>query len=164
MTVRCPKHRGWLIVACALALAACGPSQPRAWAESEPEGGQATAKADADAVSEESADGTRAVKLGEFNIRVFHTISTRKDTVTFVLYAVIGKDDYPAFAHSYDHRQNRVRDQVVVATRLVPLDDYDDPELKKFRRRIVLRLRRTLPELPIEDVYFGDFSLSSQST
>ena len=115
-------------------------------------------------VSAESADGTRAIKLGEFSIRVYHTVSSRKDVVSFVLYAVVGKDNYPDFEHSYGHRKNKVRDQVIIATRLVPIEDYDDPELKKFRRRILLRLRRALPELAIDELYFSDFSLMSEST
>ena len=153
------------LAALALALAFCGPSSAPARA-SGGHGEHAPAKADADAdeVSDESADGTRAIKIGEFSIRVFHTVSTRKDNVSFIVHAVVSKDDFEAFARSYGHRKNKVRDQIVVATRLVPIDDYDDPELKKFRRRILLRLHRTLPELPIDDVYLSDFSLMSEQT
>ncbi len=115
-------------------------------------------------VSSESADGTRAVKLGEFSIRVYHTVSSRKDTVTFILHAIVAKDKFSEFEHGYIHRKNKTRDQIVVATRLVPIEDYDDPELKKFRRRILLRLRRSLPELPIEDIQLSDFTLSSESS
>jgi hypothetical protein len=124
----------------------------------------ATAEEDAVEVSDVSADGSRAVKLGEFRIRVYHTVSSRKDTVGFILHAVVGKEEFETFERSYPHRIHKVRDQVVVATRLVPIDDYDDPELKRFRRRILLRLRRTLPELEIEDVVLSDFSLMSEAT
>jgi len=139
-----------------------GTMASQAWAESG-HGGEKP-PADADEVSAESADGTRAIKLGEFSIRVYHTVSSRKDTVSFVLLATVGKDEYESFEHLYGNRKNKVRDQVIVATRLVPIEDYDDPELKKFRRRIYLRLRRALPELSIEDLRVSDFSLSSQST
>jgi hypothetical protein len=114
-------------------------------------------------ISAESADGTRAVKLGEFSIRVYHSVSSRKDTVAFVLQARIDKEGFEVFERIYPHRVNKVRDQVILATRLVPIEDYDDPELKKFRRRIYLRLRRSIPELPIADVYLSDFSLAVQS-
>jgi hypothetical protein len=130
-------------------------------------GGHAAAapsNSEPDEVSEVSADGSRAVKLGEFRIRVYHTVSSRKDTVAFVLHAVVGKEEFATFERLYPHRKHKVRDQVVVATRLVPIDDYDDPELNKFRRRILLRLRRTLPELPIGEVYLSDFSLMSEAT
>lgn len=116
-----------------------------------------------ESVSAESADGTRAVKLGEFSIRVYHTVSSRRDTVAFVLQARVDKEDFEAFERVYPHRTNKVRDQVIVATRLVPIEDYDDPELKKFRRRIYLRLRRAIPELPIAEVYLSDFTLAVQS-
>jgi hypothetical protein len=150
------------LAAIVVGLAAFGPSCSPMVAASEH--GAAEAPAKSDEVSEESASGTRAVKLGEFKIRVYHSISSRKDAVSFILHATVKKDDYATFARIYSHRKNKVRDQVVVATRLVPVDDYDDPELKKFRRRIMLRLRRTAPELPIDNLYLSDFSLSSEST
>lgn len=125
--------------------------------------GSSHAAADENPVSAESADGSRAVKLGEFSVRVYHSIASRKDTVTFILQARIQKDDFESFERIYPHRKIKVRDQVIVATRLVPIDDYDDPELKKFRRQIYLRLRRAIPELPIDDVYLSDFTLSVQS-
>jgi hypothetical protein len=149
----------WAIV---LVLAVAGPSGSQAWASSGPGGEKSSAESDD--VSEESAAGTRAIKLGEFSIRVFHGVASRKDTVSFILHATVGQDDYPTFARFYSHHKNKVREQVVVATRLVPIDDYDDPELKKFRRRILLRIRRAMPELPIEEIYLSDFSLSSEST
>lgn len=123
----------------------------------------ATPAEEEEIVSAASADGTRAVKLGEFSIRVFHSVSSRKDTVAFVLQARINKDDFEVFERLYSHRKIKVRDQVILATRLVPIEDYDDPELRKFRRRIYLRLRRAIPELSIADVYLSDFTLSTQS-
>lgn len=148
-----------------MALACLGAAP--AWASGGGGGHPAAEKnktADADGVSEPAADGSRTVRLGEFSIRVFHGTASRKDTVSFVLYTIVKKDDFDAFDRIYSHHKTKVRDQVIVATRLVPIDDYDDPELKKFRRRIFLRIRRALPELPIEDVYFSDFSLMSQAT
>jgi len=128
-------------------------------------GGHGSAAADdEDVVSAESADGTRAVKLGDFSIRIYHSVSSRKDTVAFILQARIDQESFETFERLYPHHKIKVRDQVIVATRLVPIEDYDDPELKKFRRRIYLRLRRAIPELPIGDVYISDFSLSVQST
>lgn len=124
----------------------------------------ATKEAEEEAVSAESADGARAVKLGEFSIRIYHSVSSRKDTVTFILQARISKESFETFERIYPQRKIKVRDQVIVAARLVPIEDYDDPELKKFRRRIYLRLRRAIPELPIDDVYLSDFTLSVQST
>lgn len=127
-------------------------------------GGHGEAAAEEDEVSEESKSGYRAIKLGEFQIRTSNSVLSRKDNVVFILHATVKNDDYPAFDRHYRNHKNKVRDQVVTATRLVPIEDYDDPELKKFRRRLLLRLRRALPELPIADVYISDFALSVEST
>lgn len=156
------KFRRPQLAAIVLALATFSPSGVHTSAASEH--GAKAAPAESDDVSEESASGTRAIKLGEFSIRVYHTTSSRKDKVSFILHATVKKDHYPTFEHLYGNRKNKVREQVIVATRLVPIEDYDDPELKQFRRRIMLRLRRALPELPIDDLYLSDFSLSSEST
>ena len=84
--------------------------------------------------------------------------------MSFILHATVKKEDFSTFDHLYRHRKNKVRDQVIVATRLVPIEDYDDPELKKFRRRILLRLRRAMPELPIDEIYISDFALTVEAT
>lgn len=159
-----PKFRVLTIAIAAIAAVVCATGGGPARASGGGGHGAAPAKAAPDEVSAVSADGTRAVKLGEFKIRVYHTVSSRKDTVAYVLHAVVGKKEFETFHRLYPHRKHKVRDQVVVATRLVPIDDYDDPKLEKFRRRVLLRLRRTLPELPIEDVYLSDFSLMSEAT
>jgi hypothetical protein len=168
------NHFGSQLLAIGLCALCCGFAAPAAFASGGGHGGDAHAGGDAhgaakqpaeeDTISAESADGTRAVKLGEFSIRVYHSVSSRKDTVTFVLQARIGKESFENFERLYSQRKIKVRDQVIVATRLVPVEDYADPELKKFRRRIYLRLRRSIPEVPIEDVFLSDFTLALQST
>jgi len=155
------QWRSWLTAA-AFAAAAFGPVAVRAWAADEHEAEPAAA-AESDDVGEESASGFRGIKLGEFKIRMSHTVSSRQDGVSFILYATVKNDDFKTFDRLFEHRKNKIRDQVVVATRLVPIEDYDDPELAKFRRRILLRLRRTMPELPIDNVYISDFSLAAQT-
>jgi hypothetical protein len=92
-----------------------------------------------------------------------HTVSSRQDGVSFILYATVKNDDFKHFHQLFANRKVKIRDQVVVATRLVPIEDYDDPELARFRRRILLRLRRTMPELAIDNVYVSDFSLSAKT-
>ena len=155
----CPL-RGRLQVGAIMFAAALGPSASRGWAHDSP---AEVAHAELDVAGDVSASGFHGIALGEFRIRTFHAVSSRKDTVSFILHATVKNDDYKNFERQFDRRLNKMRDQVVVATRLVPIEDYDDPELKKFRRRILLRLRRTLPELPIDDVYISDFTLSAES-
>ena len=136
---------------------------PSARAHASEHGEAESAAAESDDIGEESASGFRGIKLGEFKIRMSHTVSSRQDGVSFILYATVKNDDFKTFDRLFEHRRNKIRDQVVVATRLVPIEDYDDPELVRFRRRILLRLRRTMPELPIDNVYVSDFSLTAKT-
>jgi hypothetical protein len=52
---------------------------------------------------------------------------------------------------------------VITATRLAPLAVYNEADLASFRRRILVRLRRAMPELVLEDVYISDFTLIVKS-
>jgi len=157
----CHKHHV-LFAAALVAAALLGPLSGNGWAS-----GSAPPDPHAEAEEEDtgpSASGVRGVELGEFNIQMFRPIPSRKDHVTFNLYATIREEDFKEFQRLYKRRRHKVRDQIIVATRLVAIEDYDDPELKYFRRRILLRLRRTMPELRIDDIQINDFTLTAQST
>lgn len=107
----------------------------------------------------ETEASPRGFELGRFRIRVYHPVEAQKSTVTFRLHAVVADANAAAFERLIMNRTHKVRDQVIVATRLAPLADYDNPELSEFRQRILLRLRRMLPELVIDDIYVSDFEL-----
>ncbi len=153
------RMRSWL----AAAIFAAVFFGPAASSASPSEHGDQPEADESDDLGAESASGFRGIKLGEFKIRMSHTVSSRQDGVSFILYATVKNDDFKASAELFENRKIKIRDQVVIATRLVPIEDYDDPELVKFRRRLVLRLRRTIPELPIDNVYVSDFSLSAKT-
>ena len=146
--------------AAVFAAVALGPWAPCGWAS---EHGGEEPPAESEDAGAESATGFRGIELGEFKIRTSHTVASRRDSVSFVLHAAVKSEDYKNFERQIERRISKMRDLVVVATRLVPIEDYDDPELKKFRRRILLRLHRSLPELPIADVYISDFTLSAET-
>jgi hypothetical protein len=101
----------------------------------------------------------RGLSLGEFRIRTYHPVEARRSTVVFTLHAIVAAENSSEFSELLEHRRHKARDQVIVATRLTPLADFDDPQLVEFRRRILLRLRRMLPELKIDDFYVSDFKL-----
>lgn len=128
-------------------------------ASGSPAGGARGAPAAAAEAEVESDAPTRGVSLGEFRIRAFHPVEAKRCTVIFNLHAVVSSKNSADFKALLENRRHKVRDQVIVSTRLVPLADFDQPKLDDFRRRILLRLRRTMPELKIDDVYVSDFQL-----
>ncbi|MCI0492766.1 MAG: hypothetical protein L0Z07_07500 [Planctomycetes bacterium] len=106
-----------------------------------------------------SEAGVHGVKLGDFRVRVYYPTEARKSSITFLAFAAVKEEALPKFRELFVHRRNKIRDQVIVATRRVPLADFDDPELHAFRRRILFRLRRMMPELAIDDIYVSEFRL-----
>jgi hypothetical protein len=145
-----------LIVAALWLLPLCWVDIVRA---SEPTHGDPHATSDASTEEEASDSPIRGVSLGEFSIRAYYPIEAKRSTVTFTLYAIVPSENSADFRSLLEHRTHKVRDQVITATRLVPLSDFDDPKLRDFRRRIMLRLRRTMSELIIDDLYVSDFHL-----
>jgi hypothetical protein len=113
--------------------------------------------------STESAANVNAIDLGDYRIRSYYPVQAQKSIVRFVLYATAPPDRLAESKQLVEQRRHKVRDQVITATRMVPLAEFDDPDLTRFRRRILLRLRRTIPELPLEELYISNFELQVQS-
>lgn len=103
------------------------------------------------------------IKLGDFKIRSDYPAEAQKSTVRFVLFAAVKGDHFAAMEEIVDEHREKLRDEVITATRLTPLGVYQEPDLKRFRRRIFVRLHRTVPELMIDDLYISDFGLLVKS-
>jgi hypothetical protein len=112
---------------------------------------------------EVSPDRIRGIEVGEFRIRAYYPVQAQKSMVRFVLHLTAKGERYASLQTLVKTRRHKIRDQVITGTRLVPLADFDEADLKSFRRRIVLRLRRTMPELPLDDAYVSNFELKVQS-
>jgi hypothetical protein len=111
-----------------------------------------------------SADETsNGIGLGDFHIRSYYPVKAQKSIVHFVLFATAADENLADARRIAHQRKHKIRDQVIAAARMLPLGEFDEPDLKRFRRRILLRLRRTVPELLLDDVYVSDFQLKVQS-
>ncbi len=118
----------------------------------------------AEAEGDAAADAkVRGVELGEYRIRSYYPVEAQKSTVRFVLHAAVPSERFPQVQQVVDSNRHKLRDQVITATRMAPLTVFDEPELKRFRRLILVRLGRVLPELAIDDVYVSDFQLVVKS-
>jgi hypothetical protein len=116
-----------------------------------------------DHASGSDAASSTAIDLGEYRIRSYYPVQAQKSIVRFVVYATAPPDRLAEAQQLAAHRRHKIRDQIISATRMMPLAEFDDPDLKRFRRRVMLRLRRALPELPVEDLYISNFELQVQS-
>jgi hypothetical protein len=109
--------------------------------------------------AEHSDVKSSGVKLGEFKIRSDYPAEAQKSTVRFVIYASVAADRLGQLKRLSEEHQQKIRDEIITTTRLTPLGIFQEPNLATFRRRILIRLRRTLPELNIEQLYVSDFGL-----
>jgi hypothetical protein len=150
--------RPWC-VAVVVAAIAVGPGRA-APASEHGESSEPHAKKATELKEDATKSGSNGMELGEFRIRAYYPAESQKSTASFSLYATAAKDKLSESEHLLENRLHKLRDQVIVVTRMFPLSDFNDPELKGFRRRILLQLRRTLPELSIEDVFVSDFALT----
>lgn len=107
--------------------------------------------------SEDAPPEEVGFELGSFYIKNFRPVEGSKTTLSFVLHAAVAGERADEFERLLKHRTRRVRDQVIVSSRLADPEHFREPDLRSFRRRILVRLRRAAPELQIEEVYFSDF-------
>jgi hypothetical protein len=107
----------------------------------------------------ESDGPIRGISLGDFRIQAYHAVEAKRSTLIFTLHAVVSSENAPEFKQLIENRRHKVRDQVITIARMASLADFDQPRLADFRRRILLRLRRIMPELKIDDLYVSDFQL-----
>jgi len=96
-------------------------------------------------------------KLGDFYIKNFRPAEGAKTKLTFTLHAAVWSDKADQFEGLLENRTARIRDQVITSARMSEASVYRDPELRLFRRRILIRIRRAMPSLPIEEIYLSDF-------
>ncbi len=125
-------------------------------------GSEASEPAEADVV-EATASEIRGIEVGVFSIRSDYPAEAQKSTVSFVLYAAVRGDRLAATGRLVEERRQKLRDEVITATRLTPLGVFEEPNLRTFRRRILIRLHRTIPALVVDDLYISDFGLKVKS-
>jgi hypothetical protein len=117
------------------------------------------------AAEADAAEGAkiRGVELGDYYIRCHYPVQAQKSVIRFMLYTAVPSERYRDVQQVVESHRHKLRDLVITVTRLTPQPYFDEPDLKSFRRLMLMRLRRALPELNLDDVYVTDFQLVVQS-
>lgn len=102
---------------------------------------------------------TDVFELGEFKIR--NTLPTHHVTVQiqFSVSLILSSTTTLADVHALQKWQQRVRDQAIIAVRSADPVDFADPQLRRLRRLIMLRLHRLHTPAKIIGVYLTDFAV-----
>ena len=121
----------------------------------------ADSKAQAESTAEtETEKAIHGISLGDYRIRSHYQVDAQKSIVRFSLFATVKDEHFSDVNRLVEEHRQKLRDQVITATRLAPLTVFQEPDLTTFRRRVLVRLRRAVPELVIEDLYISDFDLT----
>jgi hypothetical protein len=148
-----------IVIACATLLAAHSNAVAR---ESEKHAAEATAETPRNADSG-SPNEVRGISLGGFRIRSYYPVDAQKSTLRFTLFAAVKGEHFTETQRLTEEHRQLLRDQILTATRLAPLAIFQEPDLKTFRRRVLVRIRRALPDLDVDDLYVCDFDMLIKS-
>lgn len=99
-----------------------------------------------------------AFELGNFRIKNFRPVEREKVRLDFTVWVEVEDGKQTNFQQVWNTRKHRIRNQIITSARLVPPNEFEDPTLHALRRRIFLRLRRAVPELPVSEVFISEFS------
>src|SRR5215208_6963846 len=105
------------------------------------------AAAEADVVAESAAEAPsgktiHGLSLGDYRIRSYYQVDAQKGTIRFSLFATVKDENFGEMQRLVEEHRQKLRDLVIMATRLAPLVVFQEPDLATFRRRVLVRLRR----------------------
>ena len=163
MSVPTLRHLARSFATCCIVIAALGAGRTCFAGHAKADEGPTHAESAEVKGGENSSVKGSGIELGQFKIRSDYPAEAQKCTVRFVLYAAIKPEQFDAMQQLVKQHQTKLRDEIIIATRLTPLGVFEEPTLATFRRRIMIRLRRTLPELAVEELYISDFGLMVKS-
>jgi hypothetical protein len=130
--------------------------------EEKPAHGEAESGDHGEGEQEPAVKGS-GIELGQFSVRSDYPAEAQKSTVRFVIFAAVKAEKYDEMERLVKEHKQKLRDEIIIATRLTPLGVFEEPDLTSFRRRIAIRLRRTLPDLEVEGFYISDFGMIVRS-
>lgn len=127
-------------------------------AESSPPTAAETA-VDTDAARQPAdAPPTRYFDLGEISVQEFRPTRNETAEVRFSIQMRLKPEVTAAQAAALEHWKHRLRDQAIIAARLASSADLAEPGLDRLQASILRRMKRILPTLAVERLYFTDFA------
>lgn len=122
----------------------------------------AAAETDGEAAAErQSADApppTRYFDLGEIRVQEFRPTRNETAEVRFSIQLRLKPEVTAVQAAALEHWKHRLRDQAIIAARLASSADLAEPGLDRLQASILRRMKRILPTLAVERLYFTDFA------
>lgn len=117
---------------------------------------------DAAAVADEESDAEQEsvrprIDLGKFKINDLRPTRNETAKLTFSLHLAFSKDLNKAQVAELEHWKHRLRDQVITAIRITPTKDFQEPDLSRLRRKILIRVNRLFQANLAEEVLLTEY-------
>lgn len=110
----------------------------------------------------EEAPLYEGILIDRFMVRDLRPAEGAKIRLSFALYAEVEPENASAVHQLMKISKHRIRSEVLVAIRTCEQHDFQEPGLERFRRRILVRLRRTIPELKAKAFLIGEFEFFNE--
>ncbi len=102
------------------------------------------------------------IEAGAFYLQNFHPTEGVRQKIAFTLHIDAPSERAEEYRQLLASLEGRFRDEVITAVRSCDLEVFQEPSLSRLSRTIHARLRRTLPQLAIDGVYFTDFEYTEE--
>ena len=96
--------------------------------------------------------------LGEISVQEFRPTRNETTEVRFSIQMRLKPEVTAAQSAALEHWKHRLRDQAIIAARLASSADLAEPGLDRLQASILRRMKRILPTLAVERLYFTDFA------
>ncbi len=95
--------------------------------------------------------------LGKFKIKDLRPTRNETAKLTFTLHLAFSKSVTEDQVAQLEHWKHRLRDQVITAIRITEMKDFQEPDLSRFRRKILIRVNRLLKAKLAEEVFVTEY-------
>lgn len=127
----------------------------------EPAPAEATeAEADGAAETEEDAEKEKPrpiIELGYFKINDLRPTRNETAKLTFSMHLAFSKDLNETQRRQLEDWKHRLRDQVITAVRISMIKDFQEPDLSRLRRAVLIRVNRLFKEKLAEEVLLTEY-------
>lgn len=113
-----------------------------------------------DGVDQEMAEEKKArptLDLGKFVINDLRPTRNETAKVTFSMHLAFSENLTEKQVRQLESWKHRLRDQVITATRISYLTDFQEPDLSRFRRKILIRVNRMFKAKLADDVLMTEY-------
>jgi len=115
----------------------------------------AAQQTDKGATDEESRRPT--VDLGKFKIHDLRPTRNVTAKLTFSMHLAFSSTLSKQQVTRLEHWQHRLRDQVIIAIRTLEIKEFQDPDLSRLRRKILIRVNRLFRAKLAEEVLLTEY-------